>query len=221
VNKNASDKVFDGSYRAPPTDPRFSSVFRQDFTPSKSILAKDYTKQVPPGGFDRLTANRTNYSLGSCQPEEGGVVSATSELQMTHPNLRPRVDQANLGGWVRPGKGGGQGPGEALYHQDIESMDSMKRGGGGEGVLGVRFDIVTGGADPGARARVLARAGPRRTLNNMEKERLHPTDAWGDTGGEHVDVITGIRRARPLACPLPTAASLRRPGDAVRRTRPW
>ncbi|CAM9600247.1 unnamed protein product [Choristocarpus tenellus] len=216
VNKNASDEVFSGGYRPPTNDPQFSTVIRQDYTLSKSVCSEDYTKRVPPEGFDRLRANRTNYSLGNQMVAPGGLKSATAELQMSNPQNRPSVQQPQIGGWTRRNSKG------ETYYQDIESVESVRRGGGGgEGILGVQFNIVTGECEPKARKRALLQAGPRRTLNNKEKEDLHPTDSWGDTSGHYIDIVTGKKRISPAAPPQPTSVSLRRPEETSRRTRPW
>ncbi|CBJ33056.1 hypothetical protein Esi_0413_0013 [Ectocarpus siliculosus] len=209
VNKNASDEVFDGSYSPPPSDPRFSTVTRMELT--KSVHTPGYAIRRPKEGFDRLNANRTNYSLGQHPTTE--LKTATAELQMKHPRDQPRVDQPAVGGsTLRDGS----------YRLDTSARDSVRRGGGGgEGVLGVRFDVINGREDEGARGKVAMRTGPRRTLNNAEKEVLHPTDGWGDVpGGMYVDILTGKDR-RKFDVPERGAGAPVRSDTVSGRTRPW
>eukprot|EP00752_Nemacystus_decipiens_P013036 g11533.t1 len=194
--------------RPPPSDPRFSTVTRMELT--KTVHTPGYAIRRPKEGFDRLTANRTNYSLGSHTAE---LTTATAELQMKHPRDRPPVDQSAMGGPTLS---------DGSYRVDAAARDSVRRGGGGgEGVFGVRFDIINGRGDERARDKASMRSGPRRTLNNAEKSFLHPTDAWGDVpGGMYVDVLTGRERKRFEAPERGAGGGVRR--DTVAgRTRPW
>lgn len=178
---------------------------------TKSVHTPGYAVRQPKEGFDRLTANRTNYSLG--EYDTGGLKTATQELQMKHPRDQPPVDQAVIGGPTRS---------DGSYRLDEFARDSVRRGGGGgEGVLGVQFDIVNGRADGLAREKVGMRTGPRRTLNNAEKETLHPTDGWGDVpGGMYVDILTGKDRKKFRTPERGSGAPVR--GDTVSgRTRAW
>lgn len=111
---------------------------------------------------------------------------------------------------------------DGSYRVDELARDSLRRGGGGgEGALGVRFDIINGTPDPKARDKVAMRAGPRVTLNKVEKELLHPTDGWGDIpGGMCIDVINGRDRLKHVA-PERSADVPVRFDTAVGRTRPW
>lgn len=200
-------------YSPPPSDPRFSTVSRMELT--KTVHTPGYAIRRPKEGFDRLTANRTNYSLGG----EGLAIipmqTSTAELQTKDPRDQPRPEQPAVGGSTS-----GNG---LSYRLDTFARDSVRRGGGGgEGVLGVRFDIVNGRADEGAREKVAMRAGPRRTLNNAEKEVLHPTDGWGDAvpAGTYVDIVTGKDRKKFEAPPRGLGAP-DRSDSVVGRTRPW
>lgn len=178
---------------------------------TKSVHTPGYAIRRPKDGFDRLNANRTNYSLGQYPTTE--LKTATAELQMKHPRDQPRVDQPAVGGsTLRDGS----------YRLDTFARDSVRRGGGGgEGVLGVRFDLINGREDEGARAKVAMRTGPRRTLNNAEKEVLHPTDGWGDVpGGMYVDILTGKDR-RKFDVPERGAGAPVRSDTISGRTRPW
>lgn len=200
-----------GRKHSPPaSDPRFSTVTRMELT--KSVNTPGYAIRRPKEGFDRLTANRTNYSLGE-YAAAARLQSATAELQMKHPRDQPPVDQPAIGGPTL---------GDGSYRLDTLTRDNVRRGGGGgEGVLGVRFDVVNGREDGRAREKVAMRAGPRRTLNNAEKETLHPTDGWGDVPeGMYVDILTGKERKKPQAPERGAGAPVR--SDTVSgRTRPW
>lgn len=177
---------------------------------TKSVHTPGYAIRRPKEGFDRLTANRTNYSLGNHAAE---LTTATAELQMKHPRDRSPADQPAMGGPTLS---------DGSYRLDAGARDSVRRGGGGgEGVFGVRFDIISGRGDEGAREKARMRAGPRRTLNNTEKGLLHPTDGWGDVpGGMYVDILTGKERKKFEAPERGAGAPVR--SDTVSdRTRPW
>lgn len=177
---------------------------------TKTVHTPGYAIRRPKEGFDRLTANRTNYSLGDHSAE---LTTATAELQMKHPRDWPPVDQPAMGGPTRS---------DGSYRLDVGARDSVRRGGGGgEGVFGVRFDIINGRGDQGARDKVGMRAGPRKTLNNAEKRDLHPTDAWGDMpGGMCIDLLTGKERKR-FEPPKRGAGAPVRSDTVSGRTRPW
>lgn len=65
------------------------------------------------------------------------------------------------------------------------------------------------------------RTGPRVSLNNVEKETLHPTDAWGDVPRRmYVDIVTGKER-RKFDAPERGAGAPVRSDTALGRTRPW
>lgn len=179
-----------------------------ELTPS--VHTPGYAIRRPKEGFDRLTANRTNYSLGEYP---AGFATATAELQTKHPREQPAVQQPAIGGsTLRDGS----------YRLDTLAKDSIRRGGGGgEGVLGVRFDIVNAREKAGARSKVGLRTGPRRSLDCAEKQTLHPTDGWGDVrGGIYVDVLTGSDRKKPNA-PERGAGAPVRSDTVLGRTRPW
>lgn len=196
------------AHSPPASDPRFTTVARMELT--KMVYTPGYTLRQPAEGFDRLTANRTNYSLGQ-HPSE--FKTATGELQTKHPREQPRVAQPTIGGsTLRDGS----------YRLDTIARDSMLRGGGGgEGVLGVRFDIVNGQADDTAREKIRMRTGPRGSLNVVEKTRLHPTDGWGDVPGRmYVDILSGEEK-RQFDAPERGAGAPSRSDTVLGRTRPW
>ena len=109
--------------------------------------------------------------------------------------------QAEIGGWKHA---------DGSYKSDNFAIVSLRRGGGGgEGALGVRFDLITGEAIPGCRTARRAIAGARRTLNMTAV----PT-------GEFYNVATN-RVADPGAVPgRDTPGRLRRRNDTAHRTRP-
>lgn len=177
---------------------------------TQSVHTPGYAIRRPKEGFDRLTANRTNYSLGQ---HPAGFATATAELQTKHPREQPAVQQPAIGGsTLRDGS----------YRLDTLAKDSIRRGGGGgEGVLGVRFDIVDAREKAGARRKVGLRTGPRKSLDCAEKQTLHPTDGWGDVrGGIYVDLLTGSDRKKPTA-PERGAGAPVRSDTVLGRTRPW
>lgn len=177
---------------------------------TKSVHTPGYARRSPKEGFDRLTANRTNYSLGDYP---AGFTTATAELQTKHPSEQPREEQPAIGGSTL---------GDGSYRLDAFARDSVRRGGGGgEGVLGVRFDIVNGRGDESAREKIGMRTGPRKSLNVAEKKVLHPTDGWGDVpGGMYVDILTGTDRKKFDAPRGGTGAPVRA-DTTLGRTRPW
>lgn len=161
-------------------------------------------------GFDRLTANRTNYSLGK---HPAAFITATAELQTKDPREQPPVEQPAVGG---------SSLSRESYRLDTFARDSVRRGGGGgEGVLGVQFDIINGRRDDQARKKVKKRTGPRVSLNNVEKKILHPTDGWGDMRGRaYVDILTGKERKNFDVPERGTGAPVRS-DNILGRTRPW
>ncbi|CAM9158058.1 unnamed protein product [Hapterophycus canaliculatus] len=182
---------------------------------TKSVHTPGYSIRRPEEGFDRLTANRTNYSLGGEGLTTTPIQTATAELQMKDPRDQPRPEQ--------PAVGGSTSGDRLSYRLDTFARDSVRRGGGGgEGVLGVRFDVINGRADEGARGKVAMRTGPRRTLTNVEKEVLHPTDGWGDVvpAGTYVDILTGKERKK-FGVRSPGLGAAARSDSVLGRTRPW
>ena len=68
--------------------------------------------------------------------EQGEWVSSTHALQMTHPRAQEQPERPNIGGWMT-------GP-NGSYFKDIETYKNITRGGGGgEGNLGLEFNILT------------------------------------------------------------------------------
>jgi len=98
----------------------------------------------------------------------------------------------------------------------------IRGGGGGEGALGVRFNIVTNTPRPDARQRTLQRTGPRVSANVTEPWRAG-SNRFGETmpAGAKVDVLSGKMTAAAQAPPRATAQDLRRPDQNILRTRPW
>jgi len=206
--KNDSDKdAIQGSYRYVPNE-HFKSVAQNELT--KTTLTEGYSKRKPADGFDRLTANRTNYSLGN---HKFDYKSSTHGLQMSHPEDRShRPSQPQVGGWNRK---------NGHYHQDIESMRTVKRGGGGAGgVLQMNFDIISGQDKPNVRSDNMKRFGPRVSENIREKRSDGGVDSYGQLP-QQANIISGKLNPKPRAPPRQTEASLRREDKPVVRTRPW
>ena len=110
--------------------------------------------------------------------------------------------QAEIGGWKHA---------DGSYKSDNFAIVSLRRGGGGgEGALGVRFNLITGEATPGVREARFATAGARKTLNMS-----------GETPSDHYNVATN-REVDPGRVPgRDTPGKLRRPNATILRTRPW
>lgn len=177
---------------------------------TQSVHTPGYSLRRPMEGFDRLTANRTNYSLGEYQ---AGFTTSTAELQTKHPRLQPPVEQPAIGGPTQR---------DGSYRLESFARDSVRRGGGGgEGALGVLFDIINGREDANSRQKVGMRTGPRASLNMAEKCTLHPTDSWGDVpDGMSYDVITG-KRLKKAEAPVRGTGAPVRSDTVLGRTRPW
>uniref|UniRef100_A0A7S2F937 Uncharacterized protein n=1 Tax=Florenciella parvula TaxID=236787 RepID=A0A7S2F937_9STRA len=206
MDKNASDKVaIQGGGVVQPR--QYENSYKAEFHPGTTALSSAYVKEGP--AYDRISSCKTNYSLGEYRPP-GPAISTTHSH---HPYKMPTdVQQANIGGWKRS---------DGSYHCEHESNDSIVRGGGGgEGSLGVQFNIVNNASDPGARDRVAMRTGARVSVNKREPWSAG-CDAYGDPGPDGPVNIFGKARQRPQAPPHQTAQALLRPDHDVLRTRPW
>jgi len=118
--------------------------------------------------------------------------------------------QPNIGGWLT-------GPGGS-YFKDIETYQNIARGGGGgEGNMGVEFNILTGQRDDGARGRTLARTGHRLSQDRAANHHRLPSGA----NRVEVDIITGKPKVNYVAPKAPTAEDLMKPNVPVLVTRPW
>jgi hypothetical protein len=215
IDKNASDAgaIF-GDARVP-SDVHFQTENRTEFNKRFSVNADSYSKRGPADGFDRATANRTNYDLGM-PGEQGDWCSSTHGLQQIraekghYPESVEMPAQPNIGGWMT-------GPGGS-YFKDIETYQNINRGGGGgEGNLGVEFNILTNAADHKARANTLARTGHRISQDRASNHQRFPS---GKDRME-VDIITGKPKVQYRAPVAPTAEDLMKPNVPVLVTRPW
>lgn len=205
IDKNSSHgESIQGGSKLSVSD-QYTSDYRKGYS-TGGVCNKEYQKTHPPPGRDRLTANRTNYQLG-CQKDN--PITAAQEL-FKNPECLAQPEQGTLGGAVRLS--------DKSYQQDSLSMDSIKRGGGGgQGCLGVPFNIITG-KESSTRDDNLKRAGPRKYV----KERLQETDSWGDVQGPtYVNVLSGKAVQKKERPPLETAATLKRPAQVILSTRPW
>jgi hypothetical protein len=202
IDKNMShgDSI-QGGYSVPAHE-MYTTDAREAFS-TGGVQAASYKRARPPPGFDRLTANKTNYTLGK---HAGSFSTAAAEHFPDPIATYGKVAQGTMGGWHHS---------DGSYHQGFESADAIKRGGGGgQGCLGLDFNIVTGAAS-NTRAATLAHCGPRRIASRLQAPESI------DYAKQRVDIVTGKTVAVAVRPPLDTAASLKRPNDPILRTRPW
>ena len=194
INKNASDKAAIINPDGFPVS--FKTTSRAEFNPDATALCPTYAREQPC--FDRVSSCKTNYTLGKAPFESTTTNSGTYD----HPRKREPAKQAEIGGWKHA---------DGSYKRDNNAIVSLRRGGGGgEGALGVRFNLITGEEIPGVREDRRAIAGARRTLN-MTAEKL----------GNNYNVTTN-RFVDPGHVPgRDTPGMLKRPSDTAHRTRPW
>ncbi|GMH99554.1 hypothetical protein TrVE_jg3901 [Triparma verrucosa] len=209
LDKNASDKLaIFGDSNVPPSE-HFNTENRLQFCQDYSVQSSIYSKASPAPGFDRETSNQTNYELG-LPGEKGEWISSTHALQMTNPKDLEQPSQPNIGGWMT-------GP-SGSYFKDIETYKNIERGGGGgEGNLGLEFNILTNQHDPRARGNVLARTGARLSQDRASNHQRFPSGK----PREEIDIITGKPKVLYVAPQAETADSLRRPSQPILSTRPW
>lgn len=209
VDKNASDKdAIQGEQIGPYSQPHlvFQTTNKTQFHPSYTALSSQYERVGP--AYDRISSCKTNYSLGEYK---GGKAVSAAHTHHQHPSNHGPTQQANIGGWHGP---------EGTYRTDIENRDCIKRGGGGgEGSLGLRFNIVTGEKNDALRNHVKMRTGPRVTMNRKDAWR-QGSDHFGDYS-EPVSIITGKGKAPPVAPPRQHPDALMRPNQPVLNTQPW
>ncbi|KAG5182593.1 hypothetical protein JKP88DRAFT_318558 [Tribonema minus] len=184
LDKNRSHKeAIQGEYQVP-AEEFYTTDYKAGYA-GGGVPSTGFKRQRPLPGYDRLTASRTNYSLGT-QPATSSTAAAE---QFADPRTRTPVQQPCIG------------PADAC--------------------LGSSYHIITGESWD-AREQRLRCMGPRHTLNQEERCKLHPTDSWGgDLYGTHVDIVTGKRVANPIRPPAPTVETLLRPDALGLRTRPW
>uniref|UniRef100_A0A7S2S3K8 Uncharacterized protein n=1 Tax=Rhizochromulina marina TaxID=1034831 RepID=A0A7S2S3K8_9STRA len=211
IHKNASDKdSIQGAEGGPYHDPRkvFKTTFASDYHSGASALSEKYVRERP--AFDRLSASKTNYEITS-PLETIPPFKTTSHVLHAHPKTRPQPEQAAIGGW-RTSTG--------EYCTNELAKETVKRGGGGgEGSLGVRFNIVTNEGAPRARETALLQTGPRVSMNKKEPWR-QGSNRFGDSDMQ-TNIITGKQHAH-FQAPKPLGpADLLRPNEAIARTRPW
>ena len=123
INGNASKIKFDVP-GAPPVN--YASVNAEEFGPNTSVHNQNYVRAAPAEGFDRETANRTNYELG-----ETPTVYQTAVEQSTQ-------NPKNL-----PSPGGPTFPELGLRDYNPHNC------------AGYRHNVVTGKHDPHAKDRPL------------------------------------------------------------------
>lgn len=214
IEKNASSKdAIQGEQSRYDPAQTFATSYSGQFTLGASACASNYRRQAPQ--FDRAGANKTNYSLAT-SPNHYDL-RATSHAHHADPaswEVRPEFEPPVVGGWCKPGTG--------AYVQDEYSRHSIRRGGGGgEGSLGVRFNIITNADAPRARDDTKLRTGPRVSCNVKDPWRQGANRFGAMPGGQTIDIVSG-RLKQPHRAPYaPTPADLRRPDEPILRSRPW
>lgn len=210
IEKNASDKdSIQGEQvgRYSQSSEIYRSSNALQFHAGTSALSSQYRKQQPC--FDRLNACKTNYSLGQYHPPKG-LQTATHD-HFCHPRSKPQPPQPTVGGWQQA---------DGSYKREFSAIESVVRGGGGgAGILGVEFDIITGRADATKRNRNQQQTGVRRSENTREQWE-HGQDRWGDHT-RPLDILTGQAKEPVRVPPLPTREQLKRPDVPALSSRPW
>jgi len=211
IDKNRSDKeaiqgVSAGVYH----DPRrvFSTTQASDYHLGTTVKSDKYARLGP--AFDRLSANKTNYELAAPETSRRALQPASHE-HFLDPRHRTPVQQARIGGWRNA---------EGAYCATEKDKEAVLRGGGGgQGCLGVDFNIVTNQREHAAHSKALMRTGPRMSLN-----KYNPVNSGADRFGgqaKTIDIISGRTSNAPIAPPQPQPSQLRRPNEPILRTRPW
>ena len=103
IYKNASDKAsieggVGGRYRDPAV--LYNTTSGNDFCPASSSMSKEYVRGKP--AFDRLNANKTNYSLAT--QESHYDLRTTSHVLHAEPSswpIRRGFEQPTVGGWTK------------------------------------------------------------------------------------------------------------------------
>ncbi len=214
IDKNASDKdAIQGEQSLYDANKTYGTTYLTEYTKDASALASNYKRQAPQ--FDRSSANKTNYDIATSK--EHYDLRAASHAH--HPNpatweVRRGFEPPVIGGWTKPQTG--------EYVQDEYSRHAIMRGGGGgEGSLGLRFNLITNADTPDARNDVLMRTGPRVSGNVKDPWRMG-TNQYGELpSGNHVDIVSGRERVPHKAPYAPTPQDLIRPNQPILRTRPW
>lgn len=211
VLKNGSDKG--AIYGDNPSNPAvmYKTTYVSEFNKSSSAMSSEYVKGKP--AFDRKSANKTNYDIAPSNSHHD--LRSTSHIQHANPSTwEPRrgFEKSVIGGWTKP---------NGDYCVDEASRGSVIRGGGGgEGSLGVRFNVVTNEADPNAREKAKCRSGPRVSIN-VKDPWLEGANKYGEHTQGRVDILTGKMRANYEVPTRPTPENLQRPDATGLRTRPW
>lgn len=176
INKNESRVVL-GTF-APPGGraEHFSTVMKREIV--NTVGCKGYVKAVPPPGFDRATANLTNYDLGV----DRVCYESNAMYSNNDPATRPQIRQ----------------PSYRVVGTDngMRTFEGGRRCNGLQGLgradFGVTYNIVTGAEDGGQRSR--QRTGPRLSVNRLNNEQ-----ARAQAPGTRYDAVFG--RDAPVAAP--------------------
>jgi hypothetical protein len=148
INGNASKVNFkvDG---APPV--KYESVNAEEFGSRTSVYNKNYVRAAPAEGFDRETANRTNYELGDSRT----VYKTTIETSTQNPKNLP-----SPGGPTFPGLG----------TRDYNPHNCA----------GYKHNLVTGKPDPHAKDRPLPKRFESNDKDLYGDVTLRSTDMYYD-----------------------------------------
>jgi hypothetical protein len=176
INKNESRVVL-GTFKPPGgRAAHFSTVMKSEIV--NTVGTAGYERAVPPPGFDRATANRTNYDLGVeriCY--ESNAMRSNNDPAGRAPVRQPSYRVVGVDDGMRTFEGG----------RRCNGLQGL-----GRADFGVSYDIVTGAEDGAARSR--QRTGPRLSVNRLNNEQ-----ARGQARETRYDPVFG--RDAPVAAP--------------------
>ena len=185
INKNESRVVL-GTF-APPGGraAHFATVMKSEIV--NTVGTAGYERAVPPPGFDRATANRTNYDLGVeriCY--ESNAMRSNNDPATRAPVRQPSYRVVGVDDGMRTFEGG----------RRCNGLQGL-----GRADFGVGYDIVTGAEDGAARSR--QRTGPRLSVNrlNNEQARRGQPQAGQAGRGEATRYDPVFGRDAPVAAP--------------------
>eukprot|EP00937_MAST-01D_sp_MAST-1D-sp2_P003209 g3209.t1 len=169
INKNASRVVL-GTFKpdvARGEVPRFQTVMKATVRGTVADAVGYYRRARPEPGFDRQTANRTNYELGSERIRyETNAMFSNNDPRARPLRAQPRYRVVGRDEGMRTFEGG----------RRCNGMQGAARAD-----LGVDYNLITGTDDAGQRGRV--RAGARTSLNRLELQATRQGFAGGAPAG--------------------------------------
>ena len=118
-----------------------------------------------------------------------------------------------------------------MIWQDVPSRTTIKGGGAGAaGVLGYNFNIITGGPSLAAAGTAAAqgasygaslhRGQSFRASRSVKEKMDRKVDGWGDSQ-QRMDLISAKLRPQLRGPPPFDPLTVKRPDEALSRTRPW